>query len=125
MPKVLTRDDAGTTFFIDLGDGTGVEGVYIVPMSDTERDKLRKRFTTKKPTRNGLVDELDSAGFYHARLKNMIKDWVGFTDIDGNEVPCTPENIVNLAEMNTALFIEILQSADNAATDARKISEKN
>lgn len=125
MPRVLTDQDKGKQFFIDLGDGTGKEGVYVVPMTDTEKDKLRQRYTKKTATRLGVRDELDSSSFYHARLKNLIKGWTGFVDREGTEIPCTPENIVMLAELNSPLFIEILDAADRLAEMGKEATEKN
>ena len=125
MPVVLTKDDEGARFFIDLGDGTGSEGVYVTPMLDSEKEKLRRKFITKRVTRFGAQEETDAAGFYHARLKHLIKDWKGFVDLEGKAIPCTPENIVMLAEMNTLLFMEIVEKSERLAVEGRIDSEKN
>jgi hypothetical protein len=125
MPVVLTDKDKGKKFFIDLGDGSGSEGVYVVPQTDSDRDKMRRHFTERKVTRSGIQEQFDSAGFFHARLKQTIKDWVGFVDIEGNPISCTPENIVECAEMNSMLFIEILSNADRLAESGKAVTEKN
>jgi hypothetical protein len=125
MPKVLTNDDKGKQFFIDLGDGSGDEGVLVVPQSDSEKAALRKKFTKKTVTRNGMAEDFDFTAYYYARLKAVIKGWKKFTDRKGAEIPCTPENIVMCADMNSLLFIEILEKTDKLAEEGREVTEKN
>lgn len=125
MPVVLTDNDKGKEFFIDLGDGTGAEGVYVIPMTDSEKDKLRQRFIKKKLTRYGRDDDFDASAFLHARLKLTIRDWTGFVDQDGKPIPCTPENIVALSEMNSFLFTDILDKVDRLAETGKEAAEKN
>jgi hypothetical protein len=125
MPKLLKTSDKEKTFFIDLGDGSGEEGVCVVPLTDTELDRLRRQFTERKVTRSGIREELDSTSFFHARLKRTIKAWKGFVDLDGKDIPCTPENIVECAEMNTMLFMEIISRMDRLAEEGQAVAEKN
>jgi hypothetical protein len=125
MPVLLKKEDKEKTFFIDLGDGTGTEGVYVLPLSDTELSSLRAQYTERKVTRDGIQERLDVNAFFHARLKRTIKDWVGFEDTDGKPIACTPENIVECAEMNTMLFAEIVSDIDRLAKTGKAVAEKN
>ena len=125
MPVLLTQDDKDKIFFIDLGDGSGEEGVGVSPMSDSEKDKLRQKFVTRRVTRYGVQEDFDGTGYYHARLKRMIKFWKKFNDRSGVLIPCTPENIVQCAEMNSALFMEIIEKTDRLAEHGQEVTEKN
>jgi hypothetical protein len=125
MPVFLTDADKGKEFFIDLGDGTGAEGVIVVPVTGQERDELRRRFVKVKITRYGRDEEFDAVGYLHALSKRVIKGWKGFVDQAGNVVLCTSENIVALSEMNSAAFSDIMERVDRLAETGRQASEKN
>ena len=123
--KLLTNEDKDKIFFIDLGDGDGTEGVYVRVVSDSEKDKMRAAHTSRKVTRHGVQENVDTTSLYHARLKRTITDWVGFVDQTGQVIPCTPEKIVELAELNSGLFAEIISKADRLAEEGREAIEKN
>jgi hypothetical protein len=54
MPVLLMESDKDKEFFIELGDGSGKEGVYACVISDSERDAMRRKHTTQVVSRNGV-----------------------------------------------------------------------
>jgi hypothetical protein len=125
MPVLLREADKDKEFFIELGDGSGKEGVFACVLSDNIRDELRRKHTTQIMNRNGIREELNATAFFHERLQRSIKRWVGFTDLSGKEIPCTAETIKECAEYNPAVFLDVVSALDRLATTGKLISEKN
>jgi hypothetical protein len=125
MPVLLRNCDKNKEFFIELGDGSGKEGVYAVVLPSSERDKLRDKYTKQTASRNGPKEVFDASGFILERMQLSIKRWVGFTDLDGKEIPCTKETIAECLDLNPTIFLDIAAQLDSLAENGRAAIEKN
>jgi len=73
----------------------GVE-ILVRPLPVSKTNELRKRATPKKfEFANGVrvPGQPDNDKYNDLLQEWLVKDWRGILDRDGNEVPCTPENI--------------------------------
>jgi hypothetical protein len=125
MPVLFRNSDKDKEFFIDIGDGSGAEGVFVTLLPDKERDQIRKECTTRTANLTGVQEKLDATLFFHKRLQRAIKRWIGFVDLEGKEIPCTAETIRECAELNVMKFLEISDAIDRLADTGKAVTEKN
>ena len=56
--------------------------------------------------------------------RHIVVDWEGIKDTEGNEVPCTPENVEAFFAAIPEIFTEVRSYADTAATFAEQNLEE-
>ena len=110
MPKILTDAYKDRTFFIPYTADKS-EGMYVKPLTETMIQKLRNEASKE----SGGDEQLASAYLVRNMLKEAIKDWVGFVDMAGNPLPCTPEVIKEICECDSDFMGGLLLRIRNVA----------
>ena len=117
MPKFVTQDFKDKELYFDLRPGGKgkKEGFWATPIFDSERrEKLQE-----------LQAEGKAEGLWIELLIDHIRKWVGFVDMNGADIPCTPENIRTLCESDFSAMMTIFQLITDAAATAQVVTEKN
>jgi len=71
-------------------------------------------------SRSTMDPELSTALLREIYSKAVVVDWSGVRDLDGNDVPCIPENIEGFFEAVPDLFDEVMADASAMATFAQE-----
>lgn len=120
MPRVLTDAYREKTFFIALTADKS-EGVWVKPLSETDRNELRRN-TLKEA---GGDADVATALLSCAYLQNAVVDWKGFTDARGNDLPCSAEIIKEVCRCDPDFTTGLLLRISNVARYGMLDDEKN
>jgi hypothetical protein len=71
--------------------------------------------------KGNLDPDVSDALMREVYSRYIVKDWRGINDVDGNPVPCTPENVAEFFQAFPELFSDVVSYATEMAT----FSEEN
>lgn len=119
MPVFLTQEMKGKELFFDLaptGSKERKEGFWSLPIFESDRQAARQALIAA----GGNDDKL-----WIFLLEKHITRWVGFKDMNGKDIPCTPENIRSLCDSDFATMLGFFNMILDAANTGKILAEKN
>ena len=118
MPRVITAEFKTTKIYFDLrpgGGGEKPEGFWAMPIFNSENQRARD-----EAVRSGRGDAI-----WQDLLAKKVVDWEGFNDMNGEGIPCTPENIIKLCESDPMYMLHMYGKITDAGRAGVLITEKN
>lgn len=79
---------------------------------------------SRQISRGTLDVEVTSGLMRDIYSKAVVVDWEGVKDVEGNDVPCTPENVRDFFEAVPELFDEVVEAATRIATFSQEQSDE-
>ncbi len=120
MPKILTDAYRDACFFVPYTDDKS-EGVFVKPLTETARFKLRSEASKE----GGADDQLSSTIYIRKLLQASIQDWRGFYDAAKKEIPCTPEMVKEICECDPDFASALWLRVGNVARLGELEEQKN
>lgn len=119
MPIILTAEYAENTFFIPYTSDKE-EGVLVKPLSKTIRREIRDQAIQQAGHDQAITEDF----IFRTMLEMSIKDWKGFFDVKGQEIPYTKETLKACMAVDpdffTSLYTRILHVARFGALQDEK-----
>ncbi len=112
--------------FVDVEIGDSSVRVKILPSS---RVASMAKKNTRTVVRKGVpVEDFDARGFAREFWGETVMSWSGFTDLAGNDIPCTPENAFQVVDRHSEIgdkIREAIEAAKAALVDSAEADRKN
>ena len=120
MPKILTDAYRDATFFVTYNEDK-TEGVYLKPLTDTMKGKLRNEAQKEA----GADDAQTGAILVRKMIQESVQDWKGFYDMAGAEIPCDKEHIKEICECDSEIAAGLMFRIQNVARMGELEERKN
>ena len=120
MPKILTDAYRDATFFVPQ-NVEKTEGFSCTPLPLTLQQKLLNEARKEA----GGDDQLVTSIYQRKALQNCVKSWVGYTDVAGVELECSPEVIKEICNCDPSHTTNMQIRLENVARLGELEERKN
>lgn len=93
--------------------------ITVTPLSHSEFDRLRKRFTNERKKR------MDDSGFERALFMEQVKDWTNIIGPDKKAIPCTEETKEKIVSKLFFFARAVNLACLNARSEITESEQKN
>lgn len=117
MPVLIPLKYRDTEFYFDLrkDKNDASEGFWAVPLFEEDQRRIRQEQAARGESERTWVEFLIFA----------VRRWQGFTDENGAELPCTPENIRALCVCIPTVMMGMLEQILEAGKYGQRLAEGN